>query len=169
MLWNSFVEYQTENKFHLSGYWLIFILVLFWWLLILAAPVLAAMNFKFSSGFIYLFFSKICHQMPERSFFIFGKQLAVCIRCSGLYFGFFLGTVFFPFLYRMKRNLTPAPKYFYLALIPLFLDFFLNYFHLVDNTAISRFLTGQLLGTVAVYFVLPGFLSLYGNIFNRKI
>jgi uncharacterized membrane protein len=29
----------------------------------------------------------ICHQRPERSFFVFGRQVAVCARCSGLYLG----------------------------------------------------------------------------------
>jgi uncharacterized membrane protein len=29
----------------------------------------------------------ICHQRPERSFFIHGQQLPVCARCTGLYLG----------------------------------------------------------------------------------
>lgn len=29
----------------------------------------------------------ICHQRPERSFFIGGSQLPVCARCTGLYLG----------------------------------------------------------------------------------
>jgi uncharacterized membrane protein len=27
----------------------------------------------------------ICHQLPERSFFLAGSQLPVCARCTGLY------------------------------------------------------------------------------------
>jgi uncharacterized membrane protein len=27
----------------------------------------------------------ICHQLPERSFFLEGRQLPVCARCTGLY------------------------------------------------------------------------------------
>ncbi len=27
----------------------------------------------------------ICHQLPERSFFLGGRQLPVCARCTGLY------------------------------------------------------------------------------------
>jgi uncharacterized membrane protein len=27
----------------------------------------------------------ICHQLPERSFFVDGRQLPVCARCTGLY------------------------------------------------------------------------------------
>jgi len=29
----------------------------------------------------------ICHQRPERSFFLFGAPLAVCARCAGIYAG----------------------------------------------------------------------------------
>ena len=33
----------------------------------------------------------ICHQRPERSFFIDGSQLPVCARCTGLYLSSALG------------------------------------------------------------------------------
>jgi uncharacterized membrane protein len=29
----------------------------------------------------------ICHQRPERSFFVSGRQVPVCARCTGLYAG----------------------------------------------------------------------------------
>ena len=31
--------------------------------------------------------SVICHQRPERSFFLHDRQLPVCARCTGLYLG----------------------------------------------------------------------------------
>lgn len=31
--------------------------------------------------------SFICHQRPERSFFVHGRQMPVCARCTGLYVG----------------------------------------------------------------------------------
>jgi uncharacterized membrane protein len=36
-------------------------------------------------SFAYAVGSVICHQLPERSFFIDGRQLPVCARCTGLY------------------------------------------------------------------------------------
>lgn len=36
-------------------------------------------------AFAYAVGSVICHQLPERSFFIDGRQLPVCARCAGLY------------------------------------------------------------------------------------
>jgi uncharacterized membrane protein len=55
-----------------------------WCLAIVAAPF-----FHFTP--IYLFFSAICHQLPARTWHIHGEPLAVCIRCTGIYFGFLAG------------------------------------------------------------------------------
>ena len=35
--------------------------------------------------FLYAAGAVVCHQIPERSFFIEGTQLPVCARCTGLY------------------------------------------------------------------------------------
>ncbi|MDR1988947.1 MAG: DUF2085 domain-containing protein [Acidobacteriaceae bacterium] len=35
----------------------------------------------------------ICHQRPERSFFVSGVQMPVCARCAGLYAGAALAAV----------------------------------------------------------------------------
>jgi len=39
------------------------------------------------AGAIYAACSLICHQRPERSFFLWGAQFPVCARCAGIYFG----------------------------------------------------------------------------------
>ena len=58
-----------------------------WCLLIIAAPL-------FQLHTVYVFFSTICHQNPLRSWTLAGKALPVCIRCSCIYLGFLLGTLF---------------------------------------------------------------------------
>ena len=131
-----------------------------WCFLIIAASLLAKLEYRFASGMIYMFFSKICHQMADRSFFIFGKQFAVCSRCTGLYFGFLLGTIIYPVIYKFRSNWIPAKKYFYLALVPIFIDFFIRFFDIAKNTFTSRLITGLILGATTVFFILPGFLSL---------
>jgi uncharacterized membrane protein len=35
----------------------------------------------------YLVGSLLCHQRLERSFFLWGSQMPVCARCTGIYFG----------------------------------------------------------------------------------
>jgi uncharacterized membrane protein len=39
---------------------------------------------------LYLVYSQICHQQPERSFQLSGAPLGVCARCVGFYAGLFL-------------------------------------------------------------------------------
>ncbi len=36
-------------------------------------------------AFVFAIGAVICHQLPERSFFLDGRQLPVCARCTGLY------------------------------------------------------------------------------------
>jgi uncharacterized membrane protein len=38
-------------------------------------------------GFAYAAGSVVCHQLPERSFYVSGVQLPVCARCTALYLG----------------------------------------------------------------------------------
>src|SRR5689334_23996230 len=58
--------------------------------LIVGAPLAAASNHQQFAVAIYHSFKTLCHQLPERSFFIAGHQFAVCARCTGLYGGFAL-------------------------------------------------------------------------------
>jgi len=39
------------------------------------------------SFLVYLTGSLLCHQRPERSFFLWGSQMPVCARCTGIYAG----------------------------------------------------------------------------------
>lgn len=46
-----------------------------------------------TSSIIFLIGGLICHQRPERSFFLAGHQLPVCARCTGLYLSAAVGLV----------------------------------------------------------------------------
>lgn len=140
-----------------------------WCFLIILAPWLASEEHTFSSGLIYLFFSKICHQISERSFFIFGKQLAVCSRCTGLYLGFLLGAIFYPIIFSFTRAWTPSRKLFVLPLALISIDVSIRVLHIAENTFASRFSTGMLLGTTAALFVVPGILSFSLKSYNRSV
>ena len=140
-----------------------------WCSLIVAAPWLASNEHKLSSGLIYLFFSKICHQIPERSFFIFGKQLAVCSRCAGLYFGFLLGTILYPIIFKLNINWIPSRKYLLLALIPITIDIAIRTLNIAENTFASRLITGLILGTMTAIFILHGISSIKFKDFQKLI
>jgi len=61
---------------------------------VVAAPVLSLLSLHAAACAIYLAFSCICHQIPERSFALFNYPLPVCHRCAGLYLGMLLGSFF---------------------------------------------------------------------------
>src|SRR5262245_28340583 len=42
---------------------------------------------------VYAAGALVCHQRPERSFYLAGAQLPVCARCLGLYVGGLLGAI----------------------------------------------------------------------------
>lgn len=60
-----------------------------WVSLILLAPFLPIP----AAGLLYLFGSRICHQIAERSFHLDGAQLPVCARCLGIYAGAAMGVI----------------------------------------------------------------------------
>jgi hypothetical protein len=47
-----------------------------------------------------------------------------------------------------------------LATLPLVVDFALGYFSIWENTYLSRFVTGALLSSVAVFYIIPGLVEL---------
>jgi len=128
--------------------------------LIIGAPLAQAHGHQVTALAIYGAFSHLCHQIPDRSFFIAEHQFAVCARCTGLYAGFTVATLGYPLLRSMRRTDTPERKWLFLAAAPLAVDFALGYFGIWENTHLSRFVTGALLGSVAVLYVMPGFIDL---------
>ena len=52
----------------------------------------------------YLVGSLLCHQRPERSFFLWGSQMPVCARCFGIYAGAALAAIAWPLVARLKPS-----------------------------------------------------------------
>lgn len=111
-----------------------------WLGLPVAAPIAAAGGWA-PSGWIYLFFSPVCHQNPERSFFLLDHQLAVCHRCFGLYLGLVLGLALLPGLVRLRDALSARPMLIVWFAVPMMVDVVLPF----DIWA-SRFATGIVAG-----------------------
>jgi uncharacterized membrane protein len=128
--------------------------------LIIGAPLAQAHGYPSFALTIYKAFSFLCHQIPERSFYLAGHQFAVCSRCTGLYSGFAVAALAYPLARSLKRTDTPRRLWLILAAIPVAIDFALGYFAVWPNTHLSRFSTGALLGAVAVFYILPGLIDL---------
>ena len=109
-----------------------------WCLGIIAAPVLGL-------SWVYEFFSRICHQDPQRSWHLFGEPLPVCIRCASIYFAFtaslWLG---------LKTNV----RWLRIALLFMICEFVTARF--VIDAALLRSLSGILAGLSAAPFVKQG-------------
>ena len=94
------------------------------------------------AGVSYLIFSPFCHQISSRSFHLFGVQLAVCARCTGIYLGLLLGIIFF---------IIFSPKISQLALVPILVmagDGLVNWLGLVSSPSWLRFIFGLGFGFV---------------------
>ena len=136
--------------------------------LIIGAPLAFKAGHPVLGQAIYRGFSYVCHQIPERSFFIGEHQFAVCARCTGLYAGFTLATVVYPLVRSLRQIEAPARKWLFIAAAPLAIDFTLGYVGIWNNTHFSRFATGALLGAVAVLYIMPGLIDLSLRDWGRK-
>ncbi len=104
----------------------------------------------------YFFFSGICHQIPERSFHLWGEPLAVCARCSGVYAGFLVGALLLPIIHgRLKAEFPPA-WILGAALLPAVADFGLAHLGIHDSSNVLRLVTGLIPGAAVSLFILPG-------------
>lgn len=128
--------------------------------LIVVAPVTAASGHSEVAKGIYGAFATLCHQLPERSYFIDGHQLAVCSRCTGIYAGFAFTLLLYPLIRSLKNPVMPRPSWLLLALLPLAIDFAVNFFGIWQNTHTSRLLTGAFLGSAVVFYIMPGIIDL---------
>jgi uncharacterized membrane protein len=134
---------------------------------IIGAPLAQSTGHAAFASTIYKIFSYVCHQIPERSFHLAGHQFAVCSRCTGLYSGFAVAALVYPLARSLTRTDAPRRRWLILAAVPLLIDFSLTYFGVWSNTHLTRFSTGALLGSVAVFFVMPGLVELSSTIMRR--
>ena len=135
--------------------------------LIVGAPLAQVNGHPAFAAAIYRAFSFVCHQIPERSLHLAGHQFAVCSRCTGLYSGFAVAALVYPLARSLKRTDTPRRRWLILAAVPLAVDFGLTYFGVWQNTHLTRFLTGALLSSVAVFYVMPGLVELSSVVARR--
>src|SRR5262250_382876 len=93
-------------------------LSILWIALILAAPWLMAERRPVASLAIYQGLSAVCHQIPERSFFLRGYPLGVCSRCVSIYAGFLAGLLIYPFARALQEDRFPPRRILIVAAIP---------------------------------------------------
>lgn len=99
-------------------------------------------------------FDPVCHQLPARSPFLGGVQLAVCDRCLGIYLGLVVGVATVGGARRLWRWMGRYDRYLFLgSLVPMGIDWAGPLLGLWANGPVSRALTGLLFGSIAASFV----------------
>lgn len=125
------------------------VLASFWTALcaaIVAAPLLASGPYPLPGGFLYLSFTQVCHQNPERSFFLRGHPFAVCHRCSGIYFGLLIGSLLGGMLRQPAVDAVRRRWWVMAGAVPLVIDALAPMAGLWNNTPLTRAATGMLFG-----------------------
>lgn len=142
--------------------------VLVWTSLMALAPLAKANGFISLSFPLYSFFSYICHQIPGRSFHIAGEPFAVCARCFGVYFGLVAGFAAYP-LWRSIADVEPLPRFWlFLSLAPISIDWSLTVLGIWENTQVSRFVTGLILGFACATYIVPAIVEIVRNLSFRR-
>jgi uncharacterized membrane protein len=90
-----------------------------------------------------------CHQLPERSWFLWGVQLPLCVRCTALTVGAVVAS-----LVLVARKPLPSWHWAMILLVPMSAELLLQSLGIFESVNTLRAATGLLFG----YGCLPAFL-----------
>ncbi len=130
------------------------------------SPLAKAAGHPLIGELLFRLYTPLCHQLPERSFFVCGHQVAFCHRCAAMYTAIVLAGLLFSLV---RTCIRPATlKVGGLLLLPILLD---GGTHLLDDVlglgfrgggdAIGtlnfrlRMVTAALVGVAMLIAVLP--------------
>ena len=99
------------------------------------------MNLKDFLGIAFM-----CHQRPDRSFFIKGKQFPLCARCTGIFIGYIIGIII-AIITKCEYHV-----YYLLLLIPMIIDGGIQEFLGINSNNWRRLITG-ILGGIGIIYV----------------
>ena len=91
----------------------------------------------------FLAISFMCHQRSDRSFYIKGKKLPLCARCTGMLIGYFLGII--------TAIILECNYYIQLTMliIPMIIDGIVQQWFGIESNNVRRLVTGML-GGIAI-------------------
>jgi uncharacterized membrane protein len=184
-IWTERITYWMSRLLRwVSGHWLALANMAFGVLvgLPILAPVLAHWGYDGPAAFIYRVFGPLCHQLPERSFFLFGPsvtysydelaallaqgsvpqrwvgsagigfKMAICERDIAVYGSMVLAGIAFNWL----RSLRPlSVRGFLLFIAPMAVDGGGQLIGLWSSTWLTRVITGALFGVACIALTYP--------------
>jgi uncharacterized membrane protein len=134
---------------------------------IILAPLLVSSEPRISS-LLYSFYAPICHQIDARSLHIDGAKLAVCARCSGIYFSFLISVLLFPVFRRLASPVVPSRWWLSVAILPMAADVLLTITGIHPSTIVTRTFTGICFGAVLPFYLLPPLVEAVTQLQTRR-
>lgn len=143
-------------------YSFVVLLTIVWCLLFTITPILCHTStaWKRIGTLTWLFFGLTCHQIPERSFHLYGYPFAVCARCTGIYFGFLLGLLLYPMFKKWEKHELPSWKWLFWAGLPAGLEFIFSKLGILNIGLILRSFSGMIIGGTVAFFIMPALYNL---------
>lgn len=149
------VVFADKFIYQLAKHWILFIgfFLGLYVALPFLAPILMAGGRTGSANLIYSGYRFACHQLPSRSYFIFGQQVAFCHRDTAIYASIFVALIVFAFI---RQRVKPLPWQVYIAfLIPMAIDGGTQILGLRTSNWQLRTVTGVLFGIGSAWLALP--------------
>ena len=110
---------------------------------------------------VYATGSFVCHQRPERSFSLGGRQMPVCARCAGLYaaaaafaFGFGFGATSAPFGATASMSASRNRWIAFVAALPTIVTWLIEHLGFVHLSNPTRFVAALPLGAAVMWLLL---------------
>ena len=107
-----------------------------------------------SSPILNLFYHHVCHQQDQKLIIINGFPLLVCARCTGIYLGALVTSVF---VLISLRNIKISHILFKFAILILLADVIINNLFFTTYNKLTAFFTGLLFGAVCFLIVISIF------------
>ena len=155
---------QREQRIG-HGYLLYVAALTLWFSMIFIVPLAA--SYKVTEPLsrpLYFLFSMVCHQRPERSFFLRGEPFAVCARCTFLYLGILISSLLYPLV---GSGSPPRARYLLIAASPLVFDAGTQLLGLRSSTNFLRSLTGFLFGMALAFYIAPEAVPTISDLIER--
>ena len=179
--------YVDKGVYGLAKHWLL-LASLFWGLyagLPFLAPVLMDAGLTLPARVIYTVYRPLCHQLPERSYFLGGHEhvytaeeleaagveihpfsrdignesvgwkIAYCQRDVAIYGSILIAGLIYGLIRRRWREWKMPFRYYLLFLIPMAIDGLLQLVGLHESNWILRTITGAIFGIGSVLFAYP--------------
>jgi len=131
---------------------------------VLLPPFLMSVGQASAADLSYKILHATCHQLPERSLFIFGYKMGVCSRCFAIYGSMLAAGIAYPLFRRLGDESFPNKWWLILAILPILIDGgtqLLTDFGIAPgflarhSTNELRVATGAIFGFTVSFYIIP--------------